>query len=30
MVQHENSLREKRLGWIVTLNGFLFTGLSFA
>lgn len=30
MVQHEDGLREQRLGWLLTLNGFLFAALSFA
>jgi hypothetical protein len=30
MIQHEDSLRDQRLGWLFALNGFLFTGLGFA
>jgi hypothetical protein len=30
MIQHENTLRDQRLGWCLALNGFLFTALSFA
>jgi hypothetical protein len=27
MIQHEDDLREQRLGWLLTLNGFLFAAL---
>jgi len=27
MIQHEDTLRDQRLGWLFALNGFLFTGL---
>jgi hypothetical protein len=30
MIQHEDTLRDQRLGWLFALNGFLFTGLGFA
>jgi hypothetical protein len=30
MIQHEDQLRNQRLGWLLTLNGFLFAGLGFA
>ena len=30
MIQHEDTLRDQRLGWMFALNGFLFTGLGFA
>jgi hypothetical protein len=30
MIQHEDQLRNMRLGWLLTLNGFLFAGLGFA
>jgi hypothetical protein len=30
MLQHEDSLRDQRLGWLLTLNGFLFAALAFA
>jgi hypothetical protein len=30
MIEHENTLRDQRLGWMFALNGFLFTALSFA
>ena len=30
MIQHEDNLRDQRLGWLFALNGFLFTGLGFA
>ena len=30
MVQHEDDLRNQRLGYLLTLNGFLFTALGFA
>ena len=30
MIQHENELRNQRLGWLFTLNGFLFASLSFS
>jgi hypothetical protein len=30
MVQHEDGLREQRLGWLLTLNGLLFASLGFA
>jgi hypothetical protein len=30
MVQHEDELRNQRLGYFLTLNGFLFAGLGFA
>jgi hypothetical protein len=30
MIQHEDTLRDQRLGWLFALNGFLFAGLGFA
>ncbi len=30
MIWHEDSLRDQRLGWFLTLNGLLFAGLGFA
>lgn len=30
MLQHEDTLRDQRLSWLLTLNGFLFAALSFA
>jgi hypothetical protein len=30
MIQHEDQLRAQRLGWLLTLNGFLFAALGFA
>ena len=30
MIQHEDTLRDQRLGWFLTLNGFLFAALGFA
>ena len=30
MIEHENALRDQRLGWMFALNGFLFTALGFA
>lgn len=30
MIQHEDTLRDQRRGWVFALNGFLFTGLGFA
>jgi hypothetical protein len=30
MIQHEDLLRDQRLGWLLALNGFLFTALAFA
>lgn len=30
MLQHEDTLRDQRLGWLLTLNGFLFAALAFA
>jgi hypothetical protein len=30
MIQHEDTLRDQRLGWLLALNGFLFTALAFA
>jgi hypothetical protein len=30
MIDHEDQLRAQRLGWLFTLNGFLFTALGFA
>ena len=30
MIQHEDSLRDQRLGWLFALNGFLFTALGLA
>jgi hypothetical protein len=30
MIQHEDTLRDQRVGWLFGLNGFLFTGLGFA
>lgn len=30
MVQHEDALREQRLGWLLALNGFLFAALGLA
>jgi hypothetical protein len=29
MIEHENVLRDQRLGWMFALNGFLFTALAF-
>ncbi len=29
MIQHEDALRDQRLGWLFALNGFLFTALGF-
>jgi hypothetical protein len=29
MIRHENDLLDKRLGWLFTLQGFLFTSISF-
>jgi hypothetical protein len=30
MIRHEDKLRTERLGWLLTLNGFLFAALGFA
>jgi hypothetical protein len=30
MIQHEDTLRDQRLGWLFALNGFLFAALGFA
>jgi hypothetical protein len=30
MIRHEDDLRNDRLGYVLTINGFLFTGLGFA
>jgi hypothetical protein len=30
MIQHEDTLRDQRLGWLLALSGFLFTALAFA
>lgn len=30
MIRHEDKLRNERLGWLLTLNGFLFAALAFA
>jgi hypothetical protein len=30
MIRHEDQLRNDRLGWLLTLNGFLFAALGFA
>lgn len=30
MVQHEDGLRAQRLGWLLTINGFMFATLGFA
>jgi hypothetical protein len=30
MIQHEDDLRDQRLGWLFALNGFLFAALGFA
>jgi hypothetical protein len=30
MIRHEDVLRNDRLGYVLTINGFLFTGLGFA
>jgi hypothetical protein len=30
MVQHEDQLRNQRLGWLLALNGFLFAALAFS
>jgi hypothetical protein len=30
MIQHEDTLRAQRLGWLLALNGFLFAALGFA